>query len=247
MMGMRFLAGFLIAGALLAMAACNGDDDAPTGSPLPSGRTPAPTAADDAGSLAELSSAFLAGIDGRYEYLYTGPIGTTTEGILTVYHLGANDRQDWNATSFGFEATTITILRADGSNYTCTTAENYNYCTASAVPEVEALRIFSSPVYDALAALVVDSDQFEFEELPSETFADLPSTCYRATSDTRIGEGAPLSEDIKACFTDAGVLSYFEREMTPDSAALDPTTFTLELQATGEAFLPDFEPTGRVQ
>ncbi len=246
-MRLRLLAGLLIAAALFATAACSDGEDAPTWTPLPSGRTPAPTAPKDASSLSKLASTFLGGVDGKYEYLYTGPIGVVTEGTLTIYRLGVNDRQDWTASSYGIESTTVTILAADNNNYSCTVAPNYNYCQAAAVPELESLRIISSPIYDALAALVVESDKFQFDDLPAEAFTGLPSTCYQASSETRIGEGPPLSEDIKACFTNEGVLSYFERTMTPDSVAIESSTFTLELQAAGEALPSDFEPTGRVQ
>ena len=240
------LTGLLVTVALFAAAACNGGDDARTGTPLPSGRTPAPIAPKDASSLSRLASTFLDGIDGKYEYSYTGPIGLATEGSLTVYRLGLNDRQDWKATVNEIESNTVTILREDGNNYTCTVAANYNFCQKAVVGAVEGLRVFSSPVYDALAALVVEADMFQFEDLPAEDFTGWRSTCYRATSDTRIGEGRPLSEDIKACFTEEGVLSYFERKMTPDSSAIDPSMFRLELQSTGEAQPSDFEPTGKV-
>lgn len=243
----RLLAGLLIVAALFAAAACSSGEDAPTGTPLPSGRTPAPTAPKGANSLSKLASTFLGGVDGKYEYLYTGPLGSVTEGTLTIYRLGVSDRQDWTVTSFEAELTTVSILAADNNNYSCTMAPNYNFCQTATVPELESLRVFSSPIYDALAALAVESDKFQFDDLPAETLAGLQSTCYHASSETRIGEGPPLSEDIKACFTDAGALSYFQRTMTPDSAAIESSTFTLELQAAGEALPSDFEPTGRVQ
>jgi hypothetical protein len=115
------------------------------------------------------------------------------------------------------------------------------------VPELEGLRIISSPIYDALAAMVTEPDKFEFDDLPDETFAGVPGKCYNASSETRIGEGAPSSERIKACFTEDGAVLYFERAITPDSAAIESSTFTIELQSKSEALSSDFEPTGRVQ
>ncbi len=242
---MRRLSACMLAAALVALAACN-SDDGPSGTPLPSGRTAAPKPPDDAGPASELAAKFLAGVDGKYVYRYTGPIGNVTEGTLTVYRLGVNDRQDWTANAFGFEATTVTIMAAE-TNYLCTIAGALNNCRVAEVPELEGLRVISSPVYNALAELVTEPDKFEFDDLPDETFAGVSGKCYHAASETRIGEGPPSGEEIKACYTEAGAVIYFERTTTPDSTAIEASTFALELQETTEAVLADFEPTGRVQ
>lgn len=242
----RLLAGLLFAAILSAAVACGGGDDTPKGTPLPSGRTPAPTAPKNASAASKLAAKFLAGVDGKYEYLYTGPIGNVTEGTLTVYRLGVNDRHDWKASPFGIESTTVTILGAD-TNYLCTVAEDYNFCRVAGVPELEGLRIISSPIYDALAAMVTERDKFEYDDLPDETFAGVTGKCYNASSETRIGDGAPASEAIKACFADDGAILYFERAITPDSSAIESSAFTIELQAKDEARLSDFESTGRIQ
>ena len=241
----RLIALVLAVVILLAMSACKGDGG-PSGTPLPSGRTAAPTAPDKAGPLSKLSARFLAGVDGKYVYRYTGPIGDVTEGTLTVYRLGINDRQDWTARPFGFDASTITIMAAE-TNYLCTVAETLNSCTAAGVPELEGLRIISSPIYNALAELVTEPDKFKFEDLPDESYAGLSGKCYRASSETRIGDGPPSSEEIKACFTDEAAVLYFARTTTPDSAAIGASTFAIELKETAAAVPADFEPTGRVQ
>ena len=239
------LAACMLVATFLALAACNGDDG-PSGTPLPSGRTAAPKADGDAPTASKLAAKFLAGVDGKYVYRYTGPIGNVTEGALTVYRLGVNDRQDWTANPYGFDATTVTIMAAE-TNYLCTIAGAVNNCRVAEVPELESVRVLSSPVYNALADLVTEPDKFDFEDLPDETFADVSGKCYHAASETRIGEGPPSSEEIKACYTDEGAVIYFERTTTPDSIAIEAGTFTLVLQGTTEAVLADFEPTGRVQ
>ena len=232
---------------VILLAACNGgDDNGGDGPALPSGRTPAPSAPDDAGPASELAAKFLAGIDGKYVYKYTGPIGNVSEGTLTVYRLGVNDRQDWTSREFGFDATTATIL-GDANNYLCTVSPSTSNCRVAGVPELEALRIVSSPIYDGLAALVTDPDQFEFAEPGDETYAGVTGACYSAKSETRIGEGPPSSEDIKACFSDDGVVLYFERTTTPDSGLIEPATFAIELQEAADASPSDFEPTGNLQ
>ena len=242
----RWLSGVLTGAVFLAAVACNGGDDAPQGSPLPSGRTPAPAAPKGAHAASKLAAKFLAGVDGRYEYRYTGALGSVTEGTLTVYRLGVNDRQDWTQTAFGIESTTGSILDGD-KNYTCAVAQSYSSCLVATVQQVESLRFISAPIYDALAALVTERDKFKFEDLPDEGFAGITGNCYRASSDTRSGAGPPASENIKACFKEDGAVLYFERAMTPDSAALESSTFTIELQSRNDALISDFEPPGRVQ
>ncbi len=242
---MRRLATCMLAATFLALAACNGDDGT-SGPPLPSGRTAAPKAGGDAAPASKLAAKFLAGVDGKYMYRYTGPIGDVREGVLTVYRLGVNDRQDWTTDAYGFDATTVTIMAAE-TNYLCTIAGALNNCRVAAVPELEGLRIISSPIYDALVELVTEADKFEFEDLPDETFAGVSGKCYHAASETRIGQGPPSSEEIKACYTDEGAVLYFERTTTPDSTAIEASTFAIELQETTEAVPADFEPTGRVQ
>lgn len=241
----RLLAACLLASTFLALAACNGDDDT-SGPPLPSGRTAAPRAGGDASQASKLAATFLAGVDGKYVYRYTGPIGDVKEGVLTVYRLGVNDRQDWTTDTFGFDASTVTIMAAE-TNYICTVSGALNNCRITGVPEIDGLRVISSPIYGALAALVTDADKFKFEDLPDETIGGVSSKCYRAASETRIGEGPPSSEEIKACYTDEGAVIYFERTTTPDSTAIEASTFAIELQETTEAVPADFEPPGRVQ
>lgn len=241
----RLLAVLLAAAVLLFAAACSGDGT-PAGTPLPSGRTPAPAAKKGAPEASRLAAKFLAGVDGKYEYLYTAPIGNSTEGTLTIYRLGVNDRQDWKASPYGIEATTVTILGAE-NNYLCTLAEGFDTCRIAGVPEVESIRITSSPIYNALIAMVVEPDKLKFEDLPEETYAGLAGKCYKATSEERLDEGAPSREEIKACFRDDGAILYFQRAVTPDSTAIEPATYTIELQAAGEAVPGDFEPPARVQ
>jgi len=242
----RLLALLLAAGALLAAAACNGGGDTPEGTPLPSGRTPAPSAKKGAPEASKLAAKFLAGVDGKYKYLYTAPIGNVTEGTLTVYRLGVNDRHDWTSSPYGFEATTVTILGAE-TNYLCTLTEAFGSCRVTSVPEVESIRIISSPIYNALRAIVVEPDKLKFEDLSEETYAGQTGKCYKATSEERLDEGAPSHEEIKACFRDDGAILYFQRAITPTSAAIEPSAYTIELQAAGEAAPGDFEAPARVQ
>lgn len=242
---MRLLAACLLAASVLALGACNSDDDT-SGPALPSGRTAAPQADSDAGQASKLAAKFLAGVDGKYTYLYTGAFDNVTEGTLTIFRLDVNDRQDWTTNSFGFVATTITVLAAD-ENYVCTQAQGFNSCHVSTVQELESLRFISLPIYDALAALVEDSNKFEFEDLPDETAAGIAGACFRAFSETLIGQGPPASEEIKTCFAADGALLYLQRITTPDSQSIDPTTFTVELQESGEALPADFDSAGRLQ
>lgn len=242
---MRLLLGVILSLTVLVLAGCSGDDE-PAGPPLPSGRTPAPTAPDDAGPASQLSAKFLAGVDGKYVYRYTGPIGQLTEGILTVYRLGVNDRHDWTTNQFGFDATTVSIMAAE-DNFLCTVAGSVNNCRVASVPELQGIRVISSPIFDALAALATDPDKFEFEELGKETFAGVTGACYRAFSETRIGEGPPSSEEIKGCYTEEGAVLFFERTTTPDSTLIGPSSFVMELQEATDASPSDFEPTGAIQ
>ncbi|HET9476925.1 MAG TPA: hypothetical protein VFP63_05515 [Dehalococcoidia bacterium] len=236
-----WFAPFLLAAVLLS--ACDGDDG-PAGPTLPFGRSAAPTAPDDAGPAPALAAKFLAGVDGKYVYRYTGP-GDVGDSVLTVYRLGVNDRQDVTNDKFGFDATTATIFATE-DNFVCTIAGSTNNCLVAGVAELEALRIISSPIYDGLVALVTEYEMFEIDELASETRAGIRGDCYRAVSETRIGQGAPSSEDIKACFTDQGVVLSFERTITPDSPSILPTTYAIELQEAAEAKPSDFEPTAPV-
>lgn len=231
--------------AVVMLGAC-GDDDGPAAPTLPGGRTSAPSAPGDAGPASKLAANFLAGVDGVYVYRYTGPIGDVKEGVLTVYRQGINDRQDWTTNQLGFDATTVSIL-GETDNYLCSVAGAVNNCRAVTVPEVEGLRIIVLPVYNALIALVTEHEMFDVEELGSETYAGLEGNCYRAFSDSLIGQGPPSSEEIKVCFTEEGAIVYFERTTTPESASIQPATFTLELQETREALPSDFEPTASVQ
>ncbi|HSP54122.1 MAG TPA: hypothetical protein VLS25_00910 [Dehalococcoidia bacterium] len=230
--------------ALLAGVACGGGGG-DTRTPLPSGRTLAPTAAGDK-QISKLAARFLAGVDGKYVYRYTGPIGQVTEGKLTLVRLGVNDRWDWTSNQFDFDATTVTIM-GEQKNYLCTVAQSLNSCREAGVAELDGVRFISSPIFNGLADLVTEPDKYEVDDLPDETFAGLTGKCYHASSKTRIGEGPPSSEEIKACYTDQGVVIYFQRTTKPDSSAIEPSTFTIELQERTEATLKDFEPTGRVQ
>jgi hypothetical protein len=231
--------------AILALSGCDGDNG-PAGPTLPSGRATAPSAPDDAGPASKLGAKFLAGVDGKYGYRYTGTIGTISEGALVVYRLGVNDRHDWTVNQFGFDATTVSILGTE-DNYLCTIAGSVNTCRVATVPELEALRVFYSPIFDALAALVTEPDKFEIEGTGSETYAGMTGNCHHAVSEARIGEGPPSSEEIKACYTDSGVLLYFERTVTPDSASIPAGTYTLTLTEAADALPSDFEPTAPVR
>lgn len=236
----------LLTAAILALTlACNGDGG-PAGTPLPSGRTPAPTPGEGAGDMTELAAQFLAGVEGKHEYFLTGPLGGFTEAGLTIYRLGVNDRQDWVTTNLGFEATTATIL-GDEKNYTCSLAPGLNTCREAAVPEIEALRIFTTPIYQTLIALVTEPSNFEVSEVSPETWGGVTGACYQATSPEVIGDGPPATEEIKACFRDDGLLLYLERTTTPQSPAIDTTVYTMELKATSVVQPQDFEPTGPVQ
>ncbi len=235
----------LAVAALLIAVACGGDDG-PSGTPLPSGRTAAPTVGGDAGPISRLAARFLAGVDGKYTYRYTGHIGDATEGKLVIVRLGVNDRWDWTSSPYGFEVTTVTIL-GEQKNYLCTISQGVNSCREAAVSELNSLRFISSPIYDALGDLATKPDKYQVDDLPDETFAGLTGKCYHAFSKTRIGQGAPASEEIKACYTDEGAVIYFRRTTTPDSAAIEPSTFTVELQERTDAAQSDFQPTGRVQ
>lgn len=231
--------------AIGLFGACSGDDDA-SETPLPSGRTAAPEPPGGAGPISKQASKFLGGVDGKYVYRYTGPLGGVTEGTLTVYRLGVNDRNDWTATAFEIEATTISILGSE-KNYVCTKAQNFDSCQEASVAGVEAVRVISSPIYDALAALVVDPDQFEVSDLPERSVSGTTAKCYHAFSETRIGDGPPSSEEIEACYADSGAVLYFQRIVTPDSAAIEPGTYTIEAQEIGQALPSDFEPTSPAQ
>ena len=236
----------LAVAALFAAVSCSGGGDGNSGPQLPSGRTRAPSAPGDAGPISKQAARFLEGIDGKYTYKYTGPIGNATEGKLVIVRLGVNDRWDWSTNTYGFEATTVTIM-GEEKNYLCTLSTGLNSCREAAASELTALRYISSPIYDALADLVAEPGKYTVDDLPDETFGGLTGKCYHAFSETRIGEGAPASEDIKACYADDGVVTYFRRTTTPDSSAVEPSTFTIELQERADATLSDFEPTGRVQ
>ena len=231
--------------ALLVLSACSGGDGAaePT---LPGGRTAAPAAPGDAGPASKLAAKFLAGVDGKYVYRYTGPIGEVKEGVFTVYRLGVNDREDWTTNQFGFDATTVTIIAAE-NNFLCTIAGATNNCRVAGVSELDALRVFFTPIFDGLSALVTEHDMFEIEKLGPETYAGLSGTCYRAVSKTRIGQGPPSSEEINACYTDGGAVLYFARTTTPDSAAIPATTFAITLEEAGDAQPSDFEPTSPIR
>ena len=231
--------------SVLKLGACGGDDG-PAVPTLPSGRTSAPSAPGDAGPASQLAAKFLAGVDGKYVYRYTGPIGDVSEGVLTVYRLGVNDRQDWTTNQLGFDATTVSIMGAT-DNYYCSIAGSVNNCRIVTLPEAEGLRIFAIPIYNALLALVTDHEKFEIEELEGETFAGVEGKCYRAFSDTLIGQGPPSTEEIKVCYTDEGAVLYLKRTTTPESASIEPSTFTIELQETRDALPSDFEPTASVQ
>lgn len=242
----RTILAVLAVAAVLVAVSCGSDDDGRSGPLLPSGRTQAPSAPEDAGPVSKQAARFLAGVDGKYTYRYTGPIGDATEGKLVIVRLGVKDRWDWSSSPYGFEVTTITIMGED-ENYVCTISGEFNACREAATSELESLRYISSPIYDALADLVAEHDKYEVDDLPDETYGGLTGKCYQAFSNTRIGQGAPASEDIKACFANDGVVTYFSRTTTPDSAALEPGTFAIELLERVDAALSDFEPTATVQ
>ena len=231
--------------AVLVVAACNGDDE-PAAPTLPGGRTPAPTAPGDAGPASKLAATFLAGVEGKYEYEYAGPLGDFSEGLYTLYRLGVNDRHDWTTDKYGFDATTVTIL-AEQENYICTISPATNTCRVSTLREVEGLRVYFSPVELAMIALATKPDDWEVTELGERISAGVTGACYEATSATRIGEGPPASENVEVCFTDDGAIVHFERTITPDSQSIAPATYTLVLVEASPATASDFEPTGRVQ
>lgn len=242
---LRLLAVVALVMGVVLIAACTGDGG-PAPSPLPSGRTPAPTAGKNAGPASKLAARFLAGAEGRYVYDYTGPLGDFTEGVYTLYRQGVNDRHDWTTNRFGFEATTVTIL-GEQENYVCTMTPGYNACRVARVPEIQSLRVYFSPVELAMIDLATEPGKYEVQELGEETHGGLTGQCYRATSPTRVGEGPPAAEDIKVCFSEAGAILYFERKTTPESPSIEPFTYTLELREALQATAADFQPVGRVQ
>lgn len=230
-------------GALLlavAVTACKGGDD-PEPTPLPGGLTPAPTAAKDAGDIEKLSALYLAGVDGEYTYELSGSGVSIIEGTLTKFRLGNADRSDWATDSFGFAATTTTIMNGEAF-YVCTHAQGFDQCDGSTLDEIANLRFMEVPILTVLPAIVADASKFEISDLANETFAGVEARCFQADTSQAIGGDQPSEEKIKICFGAEGALLYMRREILPGLSSVQPGVVTLEAQEISTAQASDFEP-----
>jgi len=232
----------LLATVLLVVSAiaCSGGDD-PEPTPLPGGLTPAPTAAKDAGDLEKLSALYLSGVDGKYTYTLTGTNVSIIEGTLTKYRLGNQDRSDWTSDSFGFPATTTTIISGEAF-YVCTSAGSIVQCNSSKLEDIASLRFMEVPILAVVPAIVADASSFQISDLPSEKFAGVEARCFQADTTTSIGEDLSSGEKIKVCFGADGALLYMRREISPEASSAPSGVISLEAVEISISQASDFEP-----
>lgn len=238
---------WIIGGLLLAaiLTACNGGGESATPTPLPGGRTSAPTAGKDGGRFAELAAKYLAGVDGKYVYRYTGTLGQFTEIQLGLYRLGTDDRFDWGIVNVDFPSETITIVKG-AEFYLCTRASGFAACQVSSLPEMEGLRALAGGALEIFPILVTEADTFEVDELADATIAGVTGKCFQATRPERIGDGTPGAEEITVCFSEAGALLSLGRKVVTGNAQQDEE-YILDLLEVSAAQASDFEPIARVQ
>jgi len=240
----------LLSGLLLLLAiACGGGDDGANGGANGAdgtngtdgaSATPAENGVEP--TLEGLSTAFLAGVDGKVTYRYISNFGQHPDGVWTDYHLEGRTRQDWHDEPNEFQTETYAIVNGE-EGYVCSTTVTTVDCTRTTPEEVRNTFPIFIPVTEIPNAILGGIEGLRVEQLPDENIASLKALCFDLESPGRVDKQTPpATEKIKICFTEDGTLLLMSRTVTFTDAAFPTAQLDLEATEVTDASPSDFEP-----
>ncbi len=236
----------LISLAIVAMAACNGDDNNPaTDTPGPTviqSGSPPPTAAPDAGDFEKSAATYAAGVDGRVEYsIDSKNFGVHPQGTWVTYRREGEIREDWTQDANGYLETSVAIKANDGFFFCNQTPFLVTCDEQPSERELDVVLLLFTTVKDYPGALLNGGAPYTVADLPGETIAGEEANCFDVSVDGRIGGGPEGTEKVKYCFGGDGTLLKMERTVTFSNPDQPEAWLNAIAQDTGPASSTDFD------